>query len=90
MPSHNTSVRDAPELPNPRSEMPCVVGFATNDDDRRNSEKPGTERSRSSRLTPGFAANCSLSTTVIAAGASAVILSETVILVLITSGTAGL
>ncbi len=41
-------MRLAPEPETPRSVTPCVVGFATRDEERRNSVKPGVERSASS------------------------------------------
>ena len=47
-PSATTSVRLAPEPETPRSVTPCVVGFATRDDERRNRLKPGVFRSASS------------------------------------------
>ena len=37
-----------PEPDTPRSVTPCVVGFATRDDERRNNVKPGVDRSASS------------------------------------------
>src|SRR5215218_5751582 len=47
-PSANTSVRLDPEPDTPRSVTPCVVGFATRDDERRNNVNPGVDRSASS------------------------------------------
>ena len=44
-PSTRTSVRLAPDADIPRRVTPCVVGFATRDDVRRNRLKPGTDRS---------------------------------------------
>src|SRR6185503_15651063 len=41
-------VRLDPEPDTPRSVTPCVVGFATRDDDRRKSVNPGVDRSASS------------------------------------------
>ena len=37
-----------PEPDTPRSVTPCVVGFATREEERRNSVKPGVDRSASS------------------------------------------
>src|SRR6266704_1227026 len=54
-PSSSTSARLGPLAPNPRSDTPCVVGFATRLLERRKSEKPGTCRSRSSKVRAGFA-----------------------------------
>src|SRR5262245_37454197 len=48
-PSASTSVRLDPDPATPRSVTPCVVGFATRDEDRRNSVNPGVERSASSK-----------------------------------------
>src|ERR1041385_4462352 len=45
MPSHSTSVRLAPDEPRPRSDTPCVVGFAARLDERRKRLKPGPMRS---------------------------------------------
>ncbi|HZT38462.1 MAG TPA: hypothetical protein VFA28_11220, partial [Bryobacteraceae bacterium] len=58
---------------------PWVVGCATRLEVRRNSEKPGTWRSRSSRFTPGVSRTSRASRSVIFAGASAAICSVTVI-----------
>src|ERR1035437_2636651 len=89
MPSHKTSVRLAPEDPRPRSETPCVVGLATRLDERRNRLKPGTERRRSSRLTPGVCCRSEASRVETLAGVSAEIVSTTVIEVLTGSGAGG-
>ena len=62
----------------PRSETPCVVGFATKLEERRNSVKPGTSRSRSSILTPGISASRVLLSTLTADGVSADIVAVTV------------
>ena len=48
MPSATTSVRLAPDPDTPRSVTPCVVGFATRDDERRNRLNPGVFRNASS------------------------------------------
>ena len=79
MPSHSSSVRLAPLDPNPRNEIPCVVGFAAILDDRRNKPKPGTARSRSSRSTPGCASTCERCNVLIDAGVSPMIVPVTVI-----------
>src|ERR1035437_6299236 len=89
MPSHKTSVRLAPEDPRPRSETPCVVGLATRLDERRNRLKPGTERRRSSRLTPGVCCRSEASRVETLAGVSAEIVATTVIDVLTGSGVGG-
>src|SRR5579884_2846399 len=70
MPSQITRVRLAPEPPTPRRDTPCVVGFATMLDVRRNSVKPGTSRRRSSRFTPGVSSMRVRFTVEISAGAS--------------------
>src|ERR1017187_2876724 len=89
MASHKTSVRLAPEDPRPRSETPCVVGLATRLDERRNRLKPGTERRRSSRLTPGVCCRSETSRVETLAGVSAEIVATTVIDVLTGSGVGG-
>jgi len=49
-------VRLAPDADSPRSVTPCVVGFATAEEVRRNKLNPGTERSWSSRRSAGAVA----------------------------------
>ena len=79
MPSHSTSVRLAPLDPMPRSDSPCVVGCATRLEFRRKRLKPGTIRSRSSRLTPGMRWSLGESSKVMGAGVSVETFSITVI-----------
>jgi len=68
--SHSTNVRLAPVDPVARNETPCVVGFATTLDERRNRLKPGIWRKRSSSSAPGISCSCWAPTIVIAAGVS--------------------
>src|SRR6266851_632540 len=82
MPSHSSSVRLAPVAPMPRSETPCVVGFATRLDERRNKVKPGTLRRRSSIFTPGISSRSWRSITETTAGTSVEMVPVTVIDVL--------
>ena len=79
MPSHNTKVREAPLVPRPRREIPCVVGFEAMLEDLRKRLKPGNDRRRSSMLTPGVSSICCWSRTDMAVGVSAVTVSVTVI-----------
>src|SRR3954447_1151897 len=67
---HSTSVRLAPVDPVARSETPCVVGFATTLDERRNRLNPGIWRKRSSSSAPGMSCSCWGPRVVIAAGVS--------------------
>src|ERR1700751_5234069 len=80
--SHRTRVRLAPVDPVARSETPCVVGFATTLELRRNKLNPGTCRSRSSRFMPGIFSIRFWSKTVIEAGLSLEIAALTVTVVL--------
>src|SRR6267378_327470 len=89
MPSQSSSVRLAPVDPMPRSETPCVVGFATTLEERRNRVKPGTLRRRSSILTPGSSAIRWRSITEMAAGTSVEMVSVTVMDVLTGSSFGG-
>ena len=57
--------------PRPRREMPCVVGWAASEEERRKRAKPGTMRRRSSRLMPGTCWTRRESRMVSEAGASA-------------------
>src|SRR5687767_13534360 len=68
MPSASTSVRLAPEPETPRSVTPCVVGFATRDDDRRNKLKPGVLRSTSSSEPAADVSSSADVSTVVASG----------------------
>src|SRR5579884_2778637 len=79
--SQRTSVRLAPLEPVARKETPCVVGFATRLELRRNKLKPGIWRSRSSMFMPGMFSICSRSRTVMEAGVSADSVSFTVTVV---------
>src|SRR5215471_11904451 len=81
-PSQSTSERLAPEDPRPRSDTPCVVGWATRLEVRRKRLKPGTMRSRSSSSLPGVSLIVVLSMAVILAGVSAAMSPVTVMLVL--------
>ena len=67
-PSATTSVRLAPEPDTPRSVTPCVVGFATRDDERRNRLKPGVLRSASS-IAPAAEVRSSADDTIVALAA---------------------
>ena len=57
-------MRLAPEPETPRSVTPWVVGFATRDDERRNSVNPGVDRSASSIAPAAMLLNSAEVTTV--------------------------
>ena len=67
-PSATTSVRLAPDPDTPRSVTPCVVGFATRDDERRKRLKPGVLRSASS-IAPAAEVRSSADDTIVALAA---------------------
>ena len=61
-------MRLAPEPDTPRSVTPCVVGFDTRDDERRNRLKPGVFRSASSSEPAADVSSSAEVTTVVASG----------------------
>ena len=63
-------MRLAPDAESPRRVTPCVVGLAARDEDRRNSVKPGVNRSASSTVVAAELRRSADDTTVVAAGVS--------------------